>query len=313
MSFVPVTGRATFRTADPPRESVVEFTDERRTVSLPIRAALPVLSRAHARDDVHPSVGLLAGAALLGLRLVAAGKFEPAGSAPSWRMGPLDDADDDRVRMLAGARADGPGEAADAEQVVRGVLDAVVDAMPRSAPVAAPARADVRHRSASGKGFSARLQQRLAQRRGGGEPTTGPSWCGSRCGSRPTRRSWSPAPCGWCSRCTTSRTRSTSARRPSCGPSRGPRPATASATARARTRRIALRAAADAWPVLDRLLELRVPDQITLDTDELASLLEAGVGALRERGVDVLWPRSLGRDLTATTVLDRTPGTREGR
>ncbi|MCW2846002.1 MAG: box helicase, partial [Nocardioides sp.] len=70
---------------------------------------------------------------------------------------------------------------------------------------------------------------------------------------------------------------------------------------------------ADAWPVLDRLLELRVPDEITLDGDELVSLLEDGVGALKNRGVDVLWPRSLGRDLTASTVLDRTrtPRTRE--
>ena len=75
---------------------------------------------------------------------------------------------------------------------------------------------------------------------------------------------------------------------------------------RARTHAsIALRAAADAWPVLDRLLEARVPDEITLDTDELVSLLEDGVAALKDRGVDVLWPRSLGRDLTATTVLDR--------
>jgi SNF2 family DNA or RNA helicase len=75
---------------------------------------------------------------------------------------------------------------------------------------------------------------------------------------------------------------------------------------RARTHAtIALRAAADAWPVLDRLQELRVPDQITLDTDELVSLLDEGVGALHERGVDVLWPRALGRDLTAEVVLDR--------
>ncbi len=83
---------------------------------------------------------------------------------------------------------------------------------------------------------------------------------------------------------------------------------------RARTHAsIALRSAADAWPVLDRLLELRVPDEITLDTDELVSLLQDGVGALKERGVDVLWPRSLGRDLTATTVLDRAPSApREG-
>ena len=45
---------------------------------------------------------------------------------------------------------------------------------------------------------------------------------------------------------------------------------------RARTHAaIALRGAAEAWPVLDRLLELRVPDQITLDGDELESLLDA--------------------------------------
>ncbi len=77
---------------------------------------------------------------------------------------------------------------------------------------------------------------------------------------------------------------------------------------RARTHAsIALRGAAEAWPVLDRLLELRVPDEITLDGEEIASLLEDGVGALKARGIDVLWPRSLGRDLTATTVLDRRP------
>jgi len=65
LSFVPVTGPATFRPADPPREGVVEFSDERRTVALPIRAALPVLTKAHKRDDVHPSVGLLSGAAIV--------------------------------------------------------------------------------------------------------------------------------------------------------------------------------------------------------------------------------------------------------
>ncbi len=66
--------------------------------------------------------------------------------------------------------------------------------------------------------------------------------------------------------------------------------------------------------MLDRLLVLRVPDQLTLDADELVSLLETGVGALKDRGVDVLWPRSLGRDLTSTTVLDATrrPGAATG-
>ena len=44
--------------------------------------------------------------------------------------------------------------------------------------------------------------------------------------------------------------------------------------------------------MLDRLLALWVPDQLTLDADEIGSLLEEGVGALRERGVDVHWPRA---------------------
>ena len=137
MSFVPLGGTATFRAAEPPRDGVVEFTDERRTVALPIRAALPVLTKAHVRDDLHPSVGLLSSAALLGLRLVAAGLIEPAGSDPSWRMGPLPEEDEDRVVRLAAARAyDGLAVEA-AEDVVRAVLDAVADAMPRAAPTKA--------------------------------------------------------------------------------------------------------------------------------------------------------------------------------
>ena len=310
MSFVPVTGRATFRTADPPRESVVEFTDERRTVSLPIRAALPVLSRAHARDDVHPSVGLLAGAVLLGPAAGGGGQDRARrvraeladGAARRRRRRSGADAGRRSRRRAGRGRRRRAGRARGARRGRRRHAPQR-PGRPRRASTYAPGPPRGRaSRPDSSSAWPSGWRRRA---------TTGPSWCGSRCGSRPTRRSWSPAPCGWCSRCTTSRTPSTSARRPSCGPSRAPRPATASVTGRGPTRRIALRAAADAWPVLDRLLELRVPDQITLDSDELVSLLEYGVGALRERGVDVLWPRSLGRDLTATTVLDRTPGTRE--
>ena len=57
--------------------------------------------------------------------------------------------------------------------------------------------------------------------------------------------------------------------------------------------------------MLDRMLDGPVPEDLTLDADDIASLLEDGVAALAARGVDVLWPRSLGRDLTATSVLDR--------
>ena len=96
MSFVPVTGPAVFTAADAPRDSVVEFTDGRHTVTLPIRGALPVLTRAPARDEAHPSVRLIAGAALLGMRLVAAGSFEPGEGR--WRPAPSA-ADDDQARL----------------------------------------------------------------------------------------------------------------------------------------------------------------------------------------------------------------------
>jgi superfamily II DNA or RNA helicase len=292
LSFVPVTGPATFRPADPPRESVVEFSDERRTIALPIRAALPVLTKAHARDDLHPSVGLLSGAALLGLRLVAGGKLRPDDAGPAWRIAPLDADDTDRVSRLAAAR--GYDDVPAAELLVRQMLDAVADTMPRSAPVT--------RRTVGGGSpdFAARLQAKVA-------------------GPRRPRDEELPQLVRISLRVEADEEELVAGAVRlvlQVHDERDPLHVCDAAElfagtdhgfgSRARTHAsIALRAAADAWPVLDRLLGLRVPDQITLDADELVSLLEHGVGALAERGVDVLWPRSLGRDLTATAVLDR--------
>ncbi len=295
MSFVPVTGTATFHAAEPPRDGVVEFTDERRTVALPIRAALPVLTKAHTRDDLHPSVGLLSGAALLGLRLVAAGQIEPAGDEPSWRMGPLAADDEDRVVRLAAARAHDGLAAEAAEDVVRALLDAVADAMPRAAPTAD------RRPPVARPQFEERLRERLRRY---AEPrpelpqlvrislrveadeeelVDGSVRLVLQVHDEQNPLHLCDAAVLWTAD----------------GHEHG-------FGDRARTHAaIALRGAAEAWPVLDRLLELRVPDQITLDGVELASLLEHGVAALVGRGVDVLWPRSLGRELTASTVLDR--------
>ncbi len=292
MSFVPVTGPATFLAADPPRDSVVEFSDDRRTITLPIRAALPVLTKAHARDDLHPTVGLLSGAALLALRLVAAGRLRPHEAEASWRIGPLDADDTDRVSRLASAR--GPEDPAAAETLVRLVLDAVADAMPRSTPL-------TRQKVSDGStDFGARLEQRLArQRRPRDEDLPQLVRISLRVEADEEELVAGAVrlvlqvhderdPLHLCE-----------AAELFTGTEHG-------FGSRARTHAsIALRAAADAWPVLDRLLGLRVPDEITLDTDELVSLLEHGVGALAARGVDVLWPRSLGRDLTAAAVLDR--------
>jgi superfamily II DNA or RNA helicase len=298
VSFVPVTGTATFRAAQPPRDGVVEFQDDRRTVTLPIRAALPVLTKAHSRDDLHPSVGLLSGAALLGLRLDAAGRIEPAGGEPSWRMGPLAADDEDRVQRLASARAyDGVG-AAEAEELVRAMLDAVADAMPRAAP--APERRPSPAPPAPGRSdFGRTLRERLSRyteprpelpqlvrislrvEADEEELVAGAVRLVLQVHDEQNPLHLCDAAVLWTEE----------------GHGFGDRARTHAA--------IALRGAAEAWPVLDRLLELRVPDQITLDGPELESLLEDGVTALAARGVDVLWPRSLGRDLTATTVLDR--------
>ncbi|MDN4161262.1 DEAD/DEAH box helicase [Nocardioides abyssi] len=318
MSFVPVTGPATFRAGEPPREGVVEFSDDRRTVSLPVRAALPVLTKAHARDDLHPSVGLLSGAALLGLRLVAAGRLEPADGdgPPSWRIAALDASDADRVEMLAHSRAYDGVDVAAAQALVRQVLDAVADAVPRTAPgpttgrrratPAAPQRPAVPR--PADPAFAARLQARIdrhrtrASRAGGLPQLVGLSLrveadeeelvAGAVRVVLQVHDEQDPlhvcdAALLWTE----------------TGPD-----ASHGFGDRARTHAtIALRGAADAWPVLERMLELRVPDQLTLDTDEIVGLLEHGVGALRERGIDVLWPRSLGRDLTTRTVLDSAP------
>ena len=190
----------------------------------------------------------------------------------------------------------------DDERLVRDLIDAVADAMPRQPPEAAVARTEAAAERAgravvrgaapgpAGQAPAGRPDRPAAAgaaldpgrgRRGGagrGRRTTGAAGA---------RRAEPAAPL-----------------RP--GHAVDPRRRRARLRERARTHAtIALRAAADAWPVLDRLLELRVPDQLVLDTDELVSLLDEGVGALRDRGVDVLWPRSLGRDLSATATLDR--------
>ncbi|HEU5036826.1 MAG TPA: DEAD/DEAH box helicase [Nocardioides sp.] len=290
MSFVPVTGPATFRPAEPPREGVVEFTDGHRTVSLPIRAALPVLAKARTRDDLHPTVGLLSGAALLGMRIVAAGKFAPADG--HWRAAGLDADDEDRIAMLARQAED--------ERTVRDLIDAVADAMPRGAPTTTAAAV----RRPDRPTFEQRLQERLARHQ------------------RPDLRDL-PQLVTISLRVEADEEELVAGAVrlvPQAHDEQNPLhlcdlallwTGTADEHGfgdRARTHAtIALRAAADAWPVLDRLLELRVPDEITLDSDEIVSLLDEGVGALREAGVDVLWPRSLGRDLTVTTVLDRAP------
>jgi hypothetical protein len=315
VSFVPVSGPATFRAGEQPRDGTVEFSDARRTVSLPMRGALPVLTRAHAQSDVHPSVVLLSGAALLGMRLVAAGRFEPDETGTRWQVARLDAADEDRIAQLAQARAREGLDVDTAEGIVRAVLEAVADAMPRAAPLAtrrSPARAAAasatRHRV--DPDFTRRLEERVARARARGnddrpqlvnlalrveadeeELVAGAVRLVLQVVAADNAAHVADAALLW-----------TEPDEPGSSHGFGDRARTHAS--------IALRAAAEAWPVLDRLLELRVPDQITLDSDELLSLLDEGAVALDAIGVQVLWPRYLDRDVTSRVVLSGPPASR---
>ncbi|MGH3351382.1 MAG: DEAD/DEAH box helicase [Nocardioides sp.] len=297
MSFVPVTGRAVFRPAQPPRDSAVEFVDSRRSVSLPMRAALPVLKKAYAASDLHPSVALVASAAHLGLRFVAAGQLEPDGGSWAVRYAPEDD---ERVKLLAESRAYDDLDGESAELLVREIVAAVADAVPTSAPKAA------------GSGvFRESLQSRLSRYRTDEGPVTAalPSLvrlsfrvespeedllAGSLTLVPQVHDEADPLHVADASRLWDE----------SDDHGFGPR---------ARTHaQVALRGAAEAWPVLDRLLDLPVPSAVTLSTDEVVGLLEDGVEWLKERGIDVLWPRSLSRDLTTSVAVDRAPSSSTG-
>jgi hypothetical protein len=304
LSFVPVTGAAEFRLGEPPRESSIEFSDERRVVNLPIRGALPILSRAHADGSTHPSVSLLSGAALLGLRLVAAGRMEPG--PESWLV-TLDPAEDERIVMLAQARAYDDVDPTTAERIVRAVIDAVVDAMPRSAPgpgskLVGSVQRPFRSTSPTPESFSQRLQRLVEQRRSP-VPDDRPQLVTLSLRVEADEEELADGSCRLVLQVHDERNPLHVADAALLWTESGP-DASHGFGERARTHAtIALRAAADAWPVLDRLLEGRVPDALTLDAEEIASLLEAGVAALEACGVPVLWPRTLGRELTARTIL----------
>ncbi len=321
MSFVPVTGPARLLVGEPPREGSVEFTDERRTIVLPIRGALPVLGRVRDQDDLHPSVALLAGTALLGLQLVAGGRFAPASGGDHWSVAGLDVADEQRIADLARSRArDGGFDEATAEGVVRAFLDAIADTVPRTSPARSrrtastpAARPRVGAATAGGAPadvtpdeFSQKLQQRIARMRARSR--------GERLDDRPHLVSISFRVEADEEELVAGAVRLVLQVHAADNPAHVADAALLWAEAgpeashgfgeRARTHAaIALRSAAEAWPVLDRMLDLRVPDQLVLDTDEILSLLDAGAEALGQAGHPVLWPRYLDRDVTARVEL----------
>ncbi|MBS2940136.1 DEAD/DEAH box helicase [Nocardioides sp. J2M5] len=307
MSFVPVTGPARLLVGEPPRDGSIEFTDERRTIVMPVRGALPVLGKVRDQDDLHPSVALLAGAALMGLQLVAAGRFAPEPGGRHWQVAGLDADDERRIAELVRARGHDGFDAATAEGTVRALLDAIADTVPRTSPGAS------RHRARAvapaptvlrPDDFSDQLQQRIARIRSRGRDDR-PHLVSVSFRVEADEEELVAGAVRLVTQVHAVDNAAHVADAVELWEDAGPEAAHGFGE-RARTHAaIALRSAADAWPVLERLLDLRVPDEITLDSDEILSLLDGGASALTEAGHQVMWPKYLDREVTQRVELGR--------
>jgi superfamily II DNA or RNA helicase len=299
VSFVPLQGRATWVPSHPPRMSEIEFSGPARTIRMPMRGAIPVLTRAIRVEDAHPSVGLLSGATLMAMKLVAAGRIRLSESGDSWRVGPLQPEDDDRLHALATARAHGETTVEDAEDLIRQLLDAVVDTVTRP-PSTSPVTG----------GFDP-LHQRDRGLRRLLETDEDPDLPED---VRITLRVEAPSEVldgGGVvvvlqAHEVDNDSRVVDADQLWLGEGHG-------FSRRARVNvSIALRAAAQAWAPLDRLQRQQVPDRMVLDADELSDLLEHGLEALDRANVDVFWPRGLRGELIPQARVDVAHGPREG-
>ncbi len=278
-------------------------------VSLPMSAALPVLTRARAAADADRSAVFWGTAALLALQLVARGLLLPGVTAAghdAWRIGPLRAEDLERVRELAAGMPPeahavpvdhtSPLRLPDPERLLRAFLDAVADSLPRS-PAAALA--------AGGPAFAAREPQSVPEQRAWAADVAAGHDAGVHLSLRvevpglvsadadETRLSFravlqvhsvsdpalvSDASAVW-------------AGAEAFGP-------------RARMDALlALRRAARAWAPLTPLLSAAVPDALDLADEEVTDLMGEGARTLAATGIDVHWPKELARTLTARAVI----------
>jgi hypothetical protein len=289
-------------------------------VLLPVRFALPVLTRARALTHAHRATAFWGAASVFALHFLARGLMLPGlstGDHDAWRVGPLATEDVERVRRLAAAMppeahavpvdAAGSLRLPDPEQLFRAFLDAVADTLPRT-----PAAPLV----AGGSAYAAQKPQFLpAQRAWAGDVAAGHD-AGVRLSLRvevpglaaEPRNETAPAFRAVLQVHSVSDpalvTDATEVRNGSGAVGTGSSAAVAGFGPRARLDALlALRRAARAWPPLTPLLSAAVPDAMELADEEVTELLGEGTRALAGAGVEVHWPKELAHKLTARAVV----------
>ncbi|MFD8419281.1 DEAD/DEAH box helicase [Streptomyces sp. NPDC059668] len=278
-------------------------------VELPVRAALPVLTRARAAARAHRAAAFWGAASVLALQFAARGLLLPGvtdDGHDAWRAGPLRAEDRERVRELAAAMPPEahavpvgevePPRLPEPERLLGAFLDAVADALPRS-PAASLA--------SGGPVFAAREPQQVPQLRAWAADVAAGHDAGVRVSVRVEIPGLASADVYGARLPFRAVLQVHSLSDPGVvadasavwagAPGFGPR-------ARMDVL-LSLRRAAHAWAPLAPLLSAAVPDAVELVDEEVTELLGEGARLLRFAGVDVHWPRELARKLTARAVV----------
>ncbi|MFD9030645.1 SNF2-related protein [Streptomyces sp. NPDC059567] len=281
---------------------------------LPVRDALPVLTRARFSDASSPATAFWGAAALFALHLGAKGLFLPGLTATdrdAWRAGPLGPEELAELRALAASMPPtahavplsgaGPLLLPEPERLLRSFVDAVADALPRTpaAPLAA-----------GGPVFAADEPREVPEQRAWAADVA----AGHDAGVRLSLRLELP---GLDEREAPS-FRAVLQMHSVADPTlvadaadvwAGSGPAGGAFEPRARMDALlALRRAARAWAPLAPLLSAAVPDAVELADEEVTDLLGPAARALAATGVQIHWPRDLAHRLTVRAVIGPSDG-----